>query len=144
MGHSIANLREALEIYIGLGDREMIARSFADLTDAFIWAGRFQEAIETAHRGLAYLQADVSADCGCVFSLPSDGPTAPPETINRHKKRCQEALNIASQLSDANLDGGRAWHSLDDKLCLPAVERSRRRRFPQRTTGWIRSISLAA
>ena len=59
---AIANLREALEIYINLDDREMIGRSFTELADASIWAGRFQEATETARRGLAYLQADVSAD----------------------------------------------------------------------------------
>ena len=59
---ALANLREALEIYINLDDREMVGRSFTELTDALIWAGRFQEATETARRGLAYLQADVSAD----------------------------------------------------------------------------------
>jgi hypothetical protein len=52
---AIAHLREALQIYINLGDREMVSRSFTELTDAFIWAGRFQEATETARRGLAYL-----------------------------------------------------------------------------------------
>jgi hypothetical protein len=40
----------------------MISRSFTELTDALILAGRFPEATETARRGLAYLQADVSAD----------------------------------------------------------------------------------
>jgi predicted ATPase len=60
---ALANLREAVEIYINLGDREMIARSFTELTDTFAWTGRFQEATEIASRGLAYLKAEVSADC---------------------------------------------------------------------------------
>jgi predicted ATPase len=38
---AFVNLREALELYINLGDREMIGRSFIELTNAFIWAGRF-------------------------------------------------------------------------------------------------------
>ncbi len=41
---AIAHLREVLEIYINLNDRGMIGRSFTELTDAFIWAGHFQEA----------------------------------------------------------------------------------------------------
>ena len=59
---ALANLREVVEIYINLGDREMISRSFTDLTDALFFAGHLQETAETARRGLAYLQADVSAD----------------------------------------------------------------------------------
>jgi predicted ATPase len=57
----IANLREALEIYSSLDNRELIGRSFTELTDALNWAGRFQDPTETAQRGLAYLKAEVSA-----------------------------------------------------------------------------------
>jgi len=35
-----ANLQEALDIYITLGDREMIARSCTELSVVFVWAGR--------------------------------------------------------------------------------------------------------
>jgi tetratricopeptide (TPR) repeat protein len=56
---ALAHLREALEIYINLDDREMIGRSSIELTDAFIWAGRFEEAAETGRSGLAHL-----AGCG--------------------------------------------------------------------------------
>ena len=35
-----ANLREALDIYVSLGDREMIGKTFTELTDAFFFAGR--------------------------------------------------------------------------------------------------------
>src|SRR3984957_7188767 len=59
---ALANLREALEIFINLKDREKIGKGFTELTDALIWAGRFQEATETARRGLGYLQNDVSDD----------------------------------------------------------------------------------
>jgi len=38
---AIANLREALDIYTNLGDRERIGTSFAELADAFVWVGRF-------------------------------------------------------------------------------------------------------
>src|SRR5712664_1722486 len=48
---ALPHLREVVEIYINLDDREMIGRSFIELTDAFIWAGRFHEAAETARRG---------------------------------------------------------------------------------------------
>jgi tetratricopeptide (TPR) repeat protein len=59
---ALANLRESLEVYIGVGDRGMIGRSFSELTDALIFAGRFDEAAGTARRGLAYLAGDVSVD----------------------------------------------------------------------------------
>jgi hypothetical protein len=53
-------LRESLEVYIRVGDRDIIGRSFSELTDALIFAGRFREAIEVARRGLTYLEGDVS------------------------------------------------------------------------------------
>ena len=84
---AIANLREALEIYINLGDREMIGRSFTELTDAFIWAGRFQEATETARRGLAYLEADVSADRVRLLAALGS-PAQPPQAMSRPTRRC--------------------------------------------------------
>src|SRR5260370_31997739 len=58
----VANLREVLDIYTNLGDRERIGSSFAELADTFAWVGRFRDAIETARRGLDYLGADVSAN----------------------------------------------------------------------------------
>ena len=100
---ALANLREVVEIYINLGDREMISRSFAELTDTLFFAGRLQETAETSRRGLAYLQADVSADrvrllatlglanCGAGAYEPADEALA-------------EALNIASLLSDPKLE----------------------------------------
>src|SRR4029077_3371288 len=45
---ALANLRESLELNIGVGDTAMIGRSFSDLTDALILAGRFEQAVESA------------------------------------------------------------------------------------------------
>src|SRR5258708_33679175 len=64
-----ANLQQSLDIHITLGDREMIARSCTELAVIFVWAGRLQEAIETARRGLAYLGADVSAHRARLLSV---------------------------------------------------------------------------
>jgi tetratricopeptide (TPR) repeat protein len=64
----VANLHEALEIYVNLGDRETIVRTVNELTEALFWAGRFREATETARRGLTFLQADVSADRARLFA----------------------------------------------------------------------------
>ncbi len=98
----LANLHEALEIYINLGDREMIGRSFTELTDALIWAGRFQEAIETARRGLNYFQADLSANRARLLATLAQRFAA----VARYEsaqEALQEALGIASQLSDPKL-----------------------------------------
>ena len=37
-------------------------RGCADLTEVLVWAGRLREATGAARRGLAYLEADSSAD----------------------------------------------------------------------------------
>jgi tetratricopeptide (TPR) repeat protein len=100
---ALAHLREVVEIYINLDDREMAGRGFTRLTGAFISAGRFQEAIKTAHRGLDYLGTDVSAvrvrllaalGQACVI-------TAGYEPAN---EALQQGFNIASQLSDPKLE----------------------------------------
>ncbi|MGA6970496.1 MAG: AAA family ATPase [Candidatus Binatus sp.] len=100
---ALAHLREAVEIFINLDDREMVGRGFTRLTGALISAGRFQEAIETAHRGLGYLGTDVSAvrvrllaalGQACVITAgyePAD-------------EALREGFNIASQLSDPKLE----------------------------------------
>jgi predicted ATPase len=100
---ALANLGEALEIYTNLDDREMIGKSFTELTDAFIWVGRFREAAETAHRGLAYLGAGVSVNRGRLLSSLGQAlaTAAEPESAC---EALREALNIASQLSDQALE----------------------------------------
>jgi predicted ATPase len=57
---ALANLCKSLEVYVELGDHDMMGRSFSELTDALIVAGRFQQAIETARHGLAHLGEEVS------------------------------------------------------------------------------------
>jgi tetratricopeptide (TPR) repeat protein len=59
---ALAHLREALEIYINLGNRELIGRSFTELADALILAGRFQEATASTQRRLAHIEADASVE----------------------------------------------------------------------------------
>jgi predicted ATPase len=100
---AIAHLREVLEIYISLGDREMVSRSFTELSDAFIWAGRFQEATETARRGLTYLQADaIPARARLLAALGQ--ACAATEGYKPAHEVLSEALDIASQLSDPKLE----------------------------------------
>jgi tetratricopeptide (TPR) repeat protein len=98
-----ANLREALEIYIDLGDREMTGRSFTELTDALFFAGRLRETAETARRGLAYLQSDVNADR--VHLLATLGlANGSARAYEPADEALRDGLNIASQLSDPQLE----------------------------------------
>jgi tetratricopeptide (TPR) repeat protein len=99
---ALTNLREALDIYINLDDRKMIGKGFIELTDAFIWAGRFREAVETARRGLAYLGDDVSADRVSLLAALGHA-CAPAEGYAPAHEALREALNIASEISDPKL-----------------------------------------
>ena len=99
---AVTNLQEALEMYITLGDRGMIAKSCTELAAVFVWAGRFQEATETARRGLAYLDADVSADRARLLAVLGPARAGAGEYDPAHGA-LREALNIASHLSDAKL-----------------------------------------
>ncbi len=99
---ALANLGEALEIYLRLGDREMIGRSFTESADALIFAGRIQQGIEMARRGLAYLEGDVSVDR--VRLLASLGHAY--AAVASHEladEAMREALDLASRLSDPKL-----------------------------------------
>ena len=102
-GAAVANLREALEIYINLDDHEMVGRSFTELTDAFIWTARFGRAIETARRGLAYLEADRSAN-RVLLLAPLAQAHAATGAYQPAEEALREALNIASELSDPKLE----------------------------------------
>jgi tetratricopeptide (TPR) repeat protein len=100
---AVANLREALEIYITLGDRGMIAKSCTDLTTLFVWAGRLKEATETARRGLAYLEADVSAPRAHLLAVLGQAHAGAGDYEPAHEA-LREALSIASHLSDLKLE----------------------------------------
>jgi tetratricopeptide (TPR) repeat protein len=103
---AVANLREVLEIFTDLGDRERIGNSFAELADTLAWVGRFPDAIETALRGLDYLGADdVSANR--VRLLAVLGQATSSSVSAGHEKACdalREALDIASKLSNPGLE----------------------------------------
>ncbi len=99
---ALANLRESLEIYIGIGDRNVIGRSFSELTDALILAGRFQNAIETARRGLAYLEGEVSVDRVILLDGLSQA-LAWAEGYAPADEALKEAMKLASQLADPKL-----------------------------------------
>ncbi len=100
---ALANLREVLEIYTGLGDREIIGKSYTDLTDALIWVGRNREAIETARRGLAYLEGDVSANRARLLAALGQS-TAASSGYESAYEALGEAFDIASELSDQKLE----------------------------------------
>jgi predicted ATPase len=100
---ALASLREVLEIYTNLDDREMIGSSFAELADALIWVGRFREAVETTRRGLAYVGAEVSANRLRLLAVLGQASAA----SAGHEPACaalREALEVASKLSDPKLE----------------------------------------
>jgi tetratricopeptide (TPR) repeat protein len=96
------NLREALGIYINLDDRQMIATSCTQLIGIFVWAGRLQEAIETARRGLSYLGTDLNSDRVRLLAVIGQayGAAGSWEPAN---EVLSEALNLASALCDPKL-----------------------------------------
>jgi len=100
---ALANHREVVEIYINLEDREMVGKSFTELTDALVWAGLLREATETARRGLAYLQADaITARASLLAALGQACATT--ESYKPAHDAVSEALDIAAQLCDPNLE----------------------------------------
>ncbi len=99
---ALTNLQEAFDIYITLGDREMIGRSGTELTAVLVWAGRLQEASETARRGLAYLEARFSADRARLLAIFGNVQAAV-GSWEPAIEALQEALNIASHLSEPKL-----------------------------------------
>ena len=124
----VANLREALEIYINLADREAIVTTINGLTDALIWVGRSQEGIETARRGLTYFQAEVSADRARLLSTLG-GAHSFAGVYEPAQEALREALEIARQLSDSELEASvlaarslvntrfnRVWETVADGL----------------------------
>jgi len=100
---AVANLRDVLDIYTNLGDREMIGRSFAELADALIWVSRFHDASETAGRGLAFLKEDVSANRVRLLAVLGQASAA---SAGREVAcaALREALDIASKLADPKLE----------------------------------------
>jgi tetratricopeptide (TPR) repeat protein len=100
---ALGNLHEALEIYTHLGDREMIGSSFAELTDALIWVGRFKEADETASRGLAFLGANVTANRAHLLAVLAQARAVAGDYKFAHEA-LREAFSIAAKLADPKLE----------------------------------------
>ena len=101
---ALANLYEAVQIYIDLGDRKRIGKGFAELTEALRWAGRFNDAIEQARRGLLYLGEDPSAERAYLLASLGEAIVSARATYEPAVEALDEALNIASQLFDPNLE----------------------------------------
>jgi tetratricopeptide (TPR) repeat protein len=102
---AIGHLAESLEIYISVGDRETIGRSFTDLSDACVLAGRFKEASETALRGLSSLPQDASVHRARLLAALGQAHANAGE-YEPANEALREALRIATQLSDAKLVAG--------------------------------------
>jgi tetratricopeptide (TPR) repeat protein len=101
---AVANLGEAFEIYITLGDRQMLARSCTQLIVILVWAGRLREAIHTAVRGLSYLGTEVStARARLLAALAQAQATA--GNWEPAQAAIDEAMSIASRLSEPKLEG---------------------------------------
>src|SRR5262249_21675944 len=139
-----AHLGEAFEIYVALGDREKIAKSGTELTTLFVWGGRFREATEIVHRALDCFGAEVSADrarlLGVLGSL--EGITANWEAS---AKAHQEALSIASELSDpgliARVFGDRSVVNYEFFRLREAADDAAQS-CGSETTLWVRAIQL--
>ncbi len=99
---TLANLRESVEVSVRVGDREMIGRGFSELTDALILAGRFQDAVVIARRGLGYLKGDVSADRVRLLDGFSQA-IAWAEGYEPAHEALEQAMELASELADPKL-----------------------------------------
>ena len=99
----VANVGEALQIYVDLVDQQAIVETVYELIDALFWTGRIQETAETAQRWLSYFRADVSADRAYLFATLAQAHTVA-AAYEPAQEALREALNIASQLSDPKLE----------------------------------------
>ena len=102
---AISNLRESLELYINLGDREMIAKNCTDLADTCLWAVRFEEASETARRGLANISADHNIYRVRLLAALGQADAASGDYQSAHDA-LSEALSLAPEISDQKLIAG--------------------------------------
>jgi predicted ATPase len=100
---ALAHLREVVEIFIKLDDREMAGRGFTRLTGALISASHFQEAIKTAHHGLGYLGTEVSAVRVRLLAALGQACVITAGYEPAHEA-LREGFDIASQLSDPKLE----------------------------------------
>jgi tetratricopeptide (TPR) repeat protein len=93
---------EAIDIYVETGDRELIGRSFTDMTDGLMWARRYRKVIKIASRGLSLLEGDRSAyrvRLLCQVALIS----AAAGGYDAAREGFTEAMAVAQELGDPAL-----------------------------------------
>jgi tetratricopeptide (TPR) repeat protein len=83
----IANLREALEIYINLNDREMIGRSFIELTMPSTGLVACRKVPKQLNAGSLTIRQGLVLN-GHDLWPPSDDPAEALKSMSRHKRRC--------------------------------------------------------
>jgi tetratricopeptide (TPR) repeat protein len=97
-------LREALDIYIALGERKEIAESSIELTAVLFWAGRLTKAIDVARHGLNYLDGAICAARARLFAVLAKA-LAVTGNWQLADNALREAERITSALSDQALAG---------------------------------------
>jgi predicted ATPase len=100
---AIAHFRESLDLYIRMNDREMCGKSFNELTDTFVQAGRHRDAIETGRRGLNYLQKDITGDRVRLLGALGHAYAACGE-YEPAQEALREMLDLATRIGDPKLE----------------------------------------
>jgi len=100
---ALADFREVVEIYSRLGDRAMIGSSFAELAGAFVWVARSHEAVETARRGLSYLDGEITPNRVRLLAVLGEASAATAD-YDAAQEALHEALSVASRLADPKLE----------------------------------------
>jgi tetratricopeptide (TPR) repeat protein len=100
---AIFHLREALEIYIDLDDRQMIATAYADLTDALTWTAHNHEAIEVGRHGLAFVETSTGPDRVRLLAATAEA-LANTANYEPAEQTLSEAFGLSSKLSDPKLE----------------------------------------
>jgi len=110
---AFAHGSEAIELYVETGDPELIGRSFVDVVDGLMWAGRYQEVVTVGHRGLSLLAGDQSAQrvrLLCQVALVMTGAGH----YEAARDGLAEAMTLAEQLGDTAL----LVRVLSDRACF--------------------------
>ena len=99
---AFAHGSEAIDLSVETGDRERIGRSFVDVVDGLMWAGRYPELVHVAHRGLSILAGDRSAHrvrllCQVALVKAAAGD------YEAARDGLTEAMAIAQELGDSAL-----------------------------------------
>jgi predicted ATPase len=99
----VANLREALEIYLKLEDRKTIAWIVDDSTDALFRLGRNQEALASARRGLQFFGTEISGERARLFATIAWAYKSVGD-YERAQESIRDGLSVAYQLCNPELE----------------------------------------